>query len=254
MPLMSTRGGATVRGWRPYTTLQPETIALIARMTTKPNNARTKVIDALIKALKTAGVWAKLDVLQLYAAADAQAASLNWVTNNYNESTSAGSPLFTVDRGFTVDANLITPGWSPSFGVQYQQNSAHVGMWSNTATTNASAVVGIASGDVKITPRDGSDLMNVAVNSGTFTAANAAGTGWFTGNRPGANSMEAHRNGALLGSSGLASNARSGNFIGIGNTTGCQVSAFSAGASLSGADHANFYNAMRAYMTAVGVP
>ena len=54
------------------------TEAIAAAFTTPPTTARKNLIDAAVVALKSAGVWTKLDALYLFAAADSQAAIINW--------------------------------------------------------------------------------------------------------------------------------------------------------------------------------
>jgi hypothetical protein len=78
-----------------------EAKALFARMTTPPSNARKAQITRLIRTLKQAGIWTKLDVLYVYAAADSQAALLNWKGATF-DATNHGA-AFTADRGFTGD-------------------------------------------------------------------------------------------------------------------------------------------------------
>lgn len=78
-----------------------EAKALFARMTTPPTNARKAQITKLIRTLKKAGVWAKLDVLYVFAAADSQAALLNWKGATFNAVNHGAA--FTADRGFTGD-------------------------------------------------------------------------------------------------------------------------------------------------------
>ena len=94
----------------PCASLDSSTTALVARMTVDPGCPRKLVINNLIVSLKTAGVWAKLDVLYIFAAADQQSALLNWKSSNYTATYSF--PGFTVDRGFTGNATnrIITTG------------------------------------------------------------------------------------------------------------------------------------------------
>lgn len=84
---------------RAYT---PQAQALFARMSNQPTAARARLIDTVIRILIAQGVWSTLDGLWFTAAADAQAASLNWVSSSGNL-TAVNSPAFTVDRGYTCD-------------------------------------------------------------------------------------------------------------------------------------------------------
>lgn len=77
----------------------PEAQALFARMSTPPSGARKHQISRLIRSLKQAGVWVKLDVFYMFAAANSQAALLNWKSTSYNAANS--SATFTADQGYT---------------------------------------------------------------------------------------------------------------------------------------------------------
>ncbi len=59
-------------------TPQTETMALESAMAVKPSVGRFFAMDALILALKTAGVWAKRDLIYIPAAHAASVAVLNW--------------------------------------------------------------------------------------------------------------------------------------------------------------------------------
>lgn len=115
--------------------LEPETTALLARMSVQPTTTRTGQINALVKALKTAGVWAKLDCLYLLAAHDAQAARLNWKSSNY-DLTLINSPVFTLDRGYQGDGTTsrLGSGFNPvTAGGLFSLNNASLFHWSLTA-------------------------------------------------------------------------------------------------------------------------
>jgi hypothetical protein len=116
-------------------TYSAEATALFARMTTPPSSGRKTTIDTLIVALKAAGVWTKMDGLIVSAAADSQAARLNWVQNLYND-TAINSPTFTADRGYTGDGatSYLDSGFDPTTAPspKLTQNSAHIGVWCGT--------------------------------------------------------------------------------------------------------------------------
>jgi len=101
------------------------------------------LIDNLIVSLKSAGVWSKLDGLKVRAAADSQAARLNWIADQYN-CTPISSPAFTTDRGFTPDgaASYLDQGFNPTtaVGALFVLDNAHQGAWHLTDLANAGAV------------------------------------------------------------------------------------------------------------------
>jgi len=111
-----------------------EATALFARMTTPPNDARKTAINNFIVGAKAAGVWAKLDVVQMYAAADQQASLLNWIKDD--SAITVASPGFTADAGWTMNTptGYIDTRFNPTAsGINYTQNSATFGFSIHTA-------------------------------------------------------------------------------------------------------------------------
>jgi len=77
-------------------------------MSVAPSAARQLVIDALIRQLKDAGVWAKLDVLYVIAAHDIQAGRVNWKNPGTFTATEVSAPTFTTDRGYAGTVRRAT--------------------------------------------------------------------------------------------------------------------------------------------------
>jgi len=121
----------------------PAASALFSRMTTPPTDARKALINAVFVAGRRDGWLAKLDGLKVRAAADSQAARLNWVADQYN-CTPISSPAFTTDRGFTPDgsASYLDQGFNPTtaVGAKFVLDNAHQGAWHLTDLANAGAV------------------------------------------------------------------------------------------------------------------
>lgn len=108
-----------------------EATALFARMTTPPTETRKGQINTLITSLKTAGVWTKLDVLYVFAAADQQAALLNWKEND-NNATAESSPSFVADSGFKGDGSTswVNTHYNPYIdSVNFSIVSAHISLY-----------------------------------------------------------------------------------------------------------------------------
>ena len=104
-PNVADCAGYCFRGHLPAVeTYCAEAMALFARMTTQPTDARKTVINTFITSLKTAGVWSKLDAMYVLAAADQQAALLNWIADT-NNATAENSPSFVADSGFKSDGS-----------------------------------------------------------------------------------------------------------------------------------------------------
>jgi hypothetical protein len=85
--------GAMMAASRRRVVLLPETIALLAAMTTQPDQTRVTLINNTIKDLKDAGVWALLDSMKIYTAHDLQASLLDWITPGSRSSTLGGTGM-----------------------------------------------------------------------------------------------------------------------------------------------------------------
>lgn len=123
--------------------LDMDALALIARMAVQPGTARVKLIDTLVRDLKSSGVWQALDGLYVMAAHDAQAARLNWRGNLLNL-TPAASPPFTADRGYQGDgaAAYLTINNADVDAVRFTENGASIGVWLNVCAVEARNVLG----------------------------------------------------------------------------------------------------------------
>ena len=114
--------------------LLTETTALLAALSGSYSTNQQIAINNLISSLKTAGVWAKLDTLQIYALANSTDARFNWKTAT-SQATLTGSPSFTAYSGFSTSstANYIITGFNPTSGTPlYAQNNASFGVWINS--------------------------------------------------------------------------------------------------------------------------
>jgi hypothetical protein len=206
--------------------------------------------------------------LYLFAAADGQAALVNWKTPGTFNAGLVNTPAFTADRGFTGNGSnaAITTGYTPSIaGAGMTQNSAHVSGWSNTAGAAANTnqrLVGnssLVANRILLMPRNTGNIASSLLNSGTvLDPANTLSDGHFIANRSASNAAQVYRNGTSLGSGAPASTGLSTASIRFlqDNATfsTLQISSASIGQSLNATQAGDFYTALRAYMTAVGVP
>ncbi len=242
----------------------PEALALFARFTTPPTAQRKGQINALIVALKTAGVWAKLDALHVLAAADAQAARQNWIQDLYN-ATAVSSPTFTADRGYASDgaSSYVDTNFNPATAgsPKFVQNSAYAALWSRTSAPSASPGLWFDGSDgVTINPRTAGNLMTWRINQGsadTTPAVVTDGAGLYSANRSGAATTRASRNGAQLATSTTASTAVNSNSLCYGRISAATFVAFNfaagvIGGSLTPTEDLALYNALLTYMQAVG--
>lgn len=113
--------------------VESETASYLAAMTVQPDATRITLIDNLVKAAKTAGVWSKLDQLAILASHDAQAALVNAVNPSGAAFALAGTTSFTTDRGVQGDgtSGQITFPLLLVSGGQAVQNSVCLGAWCN---------------------------------------------------------------------------------------------------------------------------
>jgi len=95
---------------------------------TLPSAGQQVKQNQLVIDLKTAGVWAKLDVWYVYANdGSKEFATLNWKAPTLYQSTLFNSPTFTANQGFTGNGttSYIRTNFNPSTnGVNYQNNDA----------------------------------------------------------------------------------------------------------------------------------
>lgn len=237
-----------------------ETTALVARMTTPPSAGRQTLIDNCIKALKTAGVWSKLDALYFMAAADAQAAALNWKDSTYNLTFGAAT-TFTADQGVLTLSGTngeIDTGFNPSTAPTplFTLNSASMGFTSRTDAQSAGYDMGIAA-TLLVNSRTTADLFAARLNDGTLgTVANTSSVGFFSISRVASNNKRYFKDGALvLNNANVSTALGAANItIGIANTLRAarQYSMAFIGSGLSDAEMLALHNAAASYRTGVG--
>lgn len=242
------------------------TEAIAAAFTTPPDEARKILIDDCVLALKSGGIWTKLDGLYGFAAADSQAAKINWVNPGTYNCTEVNAPSFTADRGFTgASTKYLDSQFNPSTASspKYVRNSASAFAHSNTNVAVVGGLVGGAVGAAPtiIYPRYTNNNYYIRVNdTANMSQASTDSTGFWAGDRMSSSTSATYKNGSVL-----FSGASPGASIAVENAnlrflscaaeywTG-QVSSGGMGQSLSSGEHTALYNAMRAYMTGVGVP
>lgn len=248
---------------------QSESIALFAAMDVQPPYARKILIDNLMAWLNGYGILPLLDVLYIFAAADSQAALLNWVgpTGSYN-GVATNAPTFTADQGFTGDSlalAYIETNYNPTTapGAQVTQNNHCMGFWSLT-----SPAVGVTVGlndcgipTIAMQTRDASDryqTRSASSSTDSPATANTDGAGLYTLNRTGSSGYRSERNGVLWANitrtSGSLSNA-SFNVLKralLSSSSDKQSAAWFCGAALTAEQVYAAYQGIRAYLSGVG--
>lgn len=243
-----------------------EVTQFLAR-TTSLDGTHTAAYTALIDGLVADGIWSKLDALYIFATQSTANALLNLKSSSYTP-TIVGALTFTADDGYTLTtgSNYINTNLNASTaGGQYAQNSAHMSVWMFSDDSSMLGSVGTLSGsnEQRLIPNlsgVGYYRVNCQPDEGTGGAV-ASGAGLSMGTRETSTQVRGYRNGVLIGTEAAATSAtlNNANFT-FGDRSHAEidvsnkVSGGSFGSSMSIAEASDFYDHMRTYMTAVGVP
>lgn len=237
-----------------------EAEALFARFTTPPTTARKGLINDLVVQLIDAGVWSKLDAFYVMAAADSQAARLNWIGDIFNL-TPVSAPTFTVDRDYQGDGSTsyLSPGFNPATAVspKFVRDSASLGVYSRT---DANTQQPIGNSSCVIVPRSTADGVCRVNNSGTATTGaggqSPTSIGFFNAIRSASNAERLRRNNTTIASSTAASSSVANDEITIlkRSTTfsTLRVAAAWIGAAMSDVESDALNGAVSTYLQAVG--
>ncbi len=239
------------------------------------SGARQIVVNSLIVSLKADGIWTKLDRLWLHAAENEPSALTDIVANVL--ATEFNTPAFAVDLGYTGEdsgtpGHFIKTGFIPSTsGVTYIQNSAHISAWvvGNIASANGGCLLGASNGgaftDLYATYAADNNVYGRINDSGASGGQGTSVTraGQWLANRDSSTTSQVYQNGSLFSSPNQVSGTpttvelyitcENANGSSVGGTPN-QIAMVSMGGGFNGTDVTNFYNALRTYMTAVGVP
>lgn len=247
---------------------------------------RTSGLDAahisaytnLICGLVSDGVWSLLDALYVFATKDTTTAKLNLVSSSFTATESgAGTALtFTADRGYINpgptggNVRFLNTNYNPTTAAgNFVQNAAHVSAWSanSSTTTDGQPIFSYNDGGgaqtnmyLKFTDNNMYSRCNDAAGSAGF--ANSNRQGFWLSNRSSSTARQVYLNGAVASALGANTSGApvNTNFLfltdgqGVSSDIQDTVSAGSIGGNLSAANVTLFYNRLRTYMTAVGVP
>lgn len=242
-----------------------EAETLFAAMSTPPDDTRKGLIDDCIVALKAAGIWTKLDCLYMFAAADSQAALLNWKAPGTFNASVVSAPTFTADTGYTGNgtSSYVTSNFNASTaGGSYVRDAATMFAHGNLSTLLHAGIVGhVTSSNSYIFPFGSSNLCYLTINgdASDVSAASTDGRGLWGVTRRTSTEVEAYKNGASLGSGSIASEALvNENHVFLAGGTAFYtgpVMAGGLGGALSDAEHTSLYGAVHDYLVAVaGIP
>jgi hypothetical protein len=225
----------------------------------------TRAYSKLITDLVNKGLWGKLDALWMFAARDSATALLNLKSSSFTASL-VSAPTFNADRGFTGNgsSSYVDSNFNPTTsGGSFVQDSACFGAWSLTATIAAGSVVDagwLSTNGTFLRVYASSGAFDSRINQGSSNSdANAAasGSGLFTVNRSTSTANQKYRNSTAQGTAATASTALVNHSLCFGTADGTTFSPrqWAAGfvsSSLGSTEQTNIYNAMLAYLQAVG--
>ena len=107
---------------------------VIAEGIALPTGVQQIAGDLLIRELKVAGVWDKLDVFYVFATDNSALATLNWIDPSAHRATLHSSPSFVAKKGFEGDgsSSYLSLNYNPSTdAVNYTQDNASIGVYTN---------------------------------------------------------------------------------------------------------------------------
>lgn len=158
-PLPGFKSGFTFLGGVTY---DPDAQAIFNAFTTPPTTARKGLINTEVLCEKAAGSWALEDAYWFPAAADSQAATINWRNPASFTLTLINGPTFTTDRGFKGNGttSYTSTTYNPATaGGNYVQNSASGTIYVNGVVADISSTMADigaqdATGGLQIRPFD----------------------------------------------------------------------------------------------------
>jgi len=245
---------------------QAETVTLLRALTGTYSTARKIQIDKMIKSLKAAGIWAKLDVFQMYAAPTAADAVVNWKSPGTFNATLVNSPTLEADRGITGDtAKGVNTNFNPGDGGthNYLLDSCSVGI-AYAGTPGGTVLFGVSDGtnttSFNITKQ--LRLNSVVGSPATFIDAKYATAGIIQFCRTSSTSINGYVNGGTKETKALNSLAlpnyniyvnayNSSGTLGFA-ATGIITRLFYAGSSMSDAEVLAFSTALETYLDYIG--
>jgi hypothetical protein len=241
---------------------ETESEAIFAAFTTPPDNAHKAAINFFVLALKAASIWNKFDFLYGLAAADSQAARINWVNPGTYNATVVGSPTFTADRGYVgASGAYLSSGFNPTTAPspKFTQNDASMFIWAldgGTATGAISGEIGATNSRIGKDFGAGDSIARPNMSSSIQPMTTTGFPGSVGWTRSASNVWEAYANGVDAGGGTGASAAPSNEVFRVCNSiaaNGQLQDAFAmAGSNLTSGEVAALHDAMNDYLVAVG--
>lgn len=157
---------------------------------TLPSASQQLLQEQLVKDLKAAGVWSKLDTFYVFATnGDSDFASINWKNPNSFECDEVNSPTFTTNQGFSGNgtSSYLDTNYNPfQNSVNYQVYDASIGLYVYNSIDQET--VGYIGSSANIILRNSSStnpskLQRINESTSFTTGLAFGGTGLFTINR-----------------------------------------------------------------------
>lgn len=248
---------------------EQETDALEARHTVAPDATRKGHMNTLIKGLKDANIWDRLDVLQMYQSHSITSNDwgLNWRKNAHN-ATGQGSVGLTIDSPVTTNGSSthIKTGFTPSTdGIAYSVNRASIGVKMLNESSSSGSDVGWASvsgtGYVRLQFRSGSNTYALRLNTiagAVLSGSNSISKAFHIVTRSSPTAVSYYKDGTLVqAGTGQDAGTVGGSEILVGNDDSNNRRAgsygtFFAGTYLSATDITNIVTLVNAYYTNIG--
>lgn len=238
--------------------------AFLAR-TSGLDNTHVYAYKNLINGLVQDGVWPLLDTLWVPATQDQTTANLNLVSSLYTMVNHAAG--WTADTGYksSAVANYVDCVYNPGTnGVNYTATTGHIMGWSvfTSSSTDVNAMITQRSWtaiSANIYPRFTDSKVYGRVNDNGSGVANTDRQGCYVATRTSSSALTIYKNAtsmlaSTVGSSSVFSGALQ--LLNFNSSTG-NITDTVAAAAMGGnvnSVQAAYYNRLRTYMTAVGVP
>lgn len=236
------------------TTYAPAAVSLFSRMTTPPTVARKRLINQAIRQLQASGIWGKLAQLYVFAAADAQAAKLDWKGAPGDLSAPTTAPTFAINVGFSGNgaSAYLQSANSPTIA----QNSNCGGVWRHSAGDDTVSMSWAGGSLIEASSTANPGHLRTRISAGTSDTIPTGGVGHAVGSRTASAGWEVYRAGASVRTVTAASSPPSAAptqiFTDGSAFSGETLSAAHVGDGLSAAEVAILYAALHTYLVAVG--
>jgi hypothetical protein len=241
----------------------PEYTAILDRATalgyTLPSAGQQVKQNALIVALKAAGIWAKLDVFYVYANNGSQEfGTLNWINPTLYQCTLVNSPTFTANEGFAGNgtSSYIDTNFNPLInGLNYQLDNASRYYYLNSLGPSAQVIEGVINNAQNGTQIGTSTSQRINQGTNVLNSAASLGALGVNGiNRTSNTNVEIFNSTTQISRTATSTSINSNNqFILRAGTAGystSQISFYSMGASLV-SENTDFVNSFNTYLAAL---